>query len=123
MKIVLLWVYLCSSAFACDLYLERPEVAEHQFFDLNVLDEYTLGVAVEVTSKDLKNRIQSLLPKLNFAQENGNEAILKVFNQKPLIFYPIKNISQSLRNSYLVKQDFNKTEYFSFIVYTNCVID
>lgn len=123
MKWFCIWFCFSHSVFACDLYLERPEVAEHQFFDLNVLDEYHLDTPIKVTSEELKNKIFKLIPKLNFGQENGNNKIVEVFHQTRLEFYPIKNISQNLRKSYLVKQDLNKTEYFSFMVYTNCPID
>lgn len=128
MKIVmLLMVFMISfsvKAEKCAVFIERPEYAESQFFDLNIEDEYVLSKEPEKISQDTLARVKKLIPKMRFGEKELNLAIVKhFFKQTELNAYLIKNLDNQTRKVYLVKYDLDKTHYYSFLLYLGCVND
>lgn len=120
-KVFLISIFVSFNSFACDFYLERAEVAENQFFDLNILDSYDLGKSKEISNEKLKTKLIKIIPKQELKKEEIQNIQKNIAENKNFI-YPINGLTGSLK-SFLIKGAYSQTEYFSFIIHTSCQID
>ncbi len=106
------------------MYVERPEYAENKFFDLNVLDEYSLGTEISVKNKEVTDFILKTAQKLQFGDNKLNKKIFNHIKQmKTLKLKQIVNFDNQTRKAYMFINSFDKEHYYSFILYSDCSID
>ena len=124
LKIMILLTLSFNLYAKCDMYIERPEYAENKFFDLNILDEYSLGTETVVKNKEVKDFILKVAPKMQFGDTKLNKQIYHHIKEtKILKLKQILNFDNQTRKAYILINSFDKENYYSFILYSNCSID
>ena len=124
LKIIICLIFSLNAYSKCDMYIERPEFAENKFFDLNVLDEYSLGTERSVKNKEVTDFILKTAQKLQFGDNKLNKKIYNHIKQnKTLKLKQIVNFDNQTRKAYMLINSFDKEHYYSFILYSDCSID
>lgn len=109
------------------IYLDRLDMAEVQFADMDISDEYTLAKPKLIRHPYIYGNLEKMTPRLKFSLEKKENKdvrkdLLNKIKNKKVKVSKITNLMYQSRVAYLVKEKLNNQAYYSFIFYLdlNC---
>lgn len=122
--LILLLITQVSFADCEQIYVDRLDLAEKQFSDLDIADEYELAKPQIIKHPKIINKLLRISPYLKFSSiKNENKEIridlISKLKKNKVNAEAVINIKDQSRKAFFIKENIKDNYYYSLIFYVN----